>query len=86
MVFNRIQIPNPTTADIVHDTGSIQINNTGDQPLVINSLTLSDTTNWMLVNAPAPGTSIPAGKTLTLTVSSSPRLIRLIPPVRSMIA
>ncbi len=68
MVFNRIQIPNPTTADIVHDTGSIQINNTGDQPLVINSLTLSDTTNWMLVNAPAPGTSIPAGKTLTLTV------------------
>ena len=68
MVFNRIQIPNTTVADIVHDTGQLQINNTGDQPLVINSVTLSDTTNWTLVNPPAAGAAIPPGASLVVTV------------------
>ncbi len=68
MVFNRIQIPNGTVADIVHDTSTLRINNSGDQPLVINSLTLSDTNNWTLVNPPAAGTSIAPGGSLTVTV------------------
>lgn len=68
MAFNRIQIPNPAVNDQVHDTNTLQIKNTGDSPLVISSLSLSDTTNWQLVNAPANGTSIAAGHTLDVTV------------------
>ncbi|HEY2584713.1 MAG TPA: hypothetical protein VGI81_02985, partial [Tepidisphaeraceae bacterium] len=45
VVFNRIQIPNPAVNDIVHDTNTLQISNTGNQPLVLSSLTLSDATN-----------------------------------------
>jgi hypothetical protein len=68
MAFNRIQIPNPAVNDVVHDTNTLQIKNTGDSPLTISSLSLSDTTNWQLVDAPANGTSIAAGHTLDVTV------------------
>ena len=68
MAFTRIQIPNATTPDIVHDTAVLQINNTGDEPLVINGLTLSDTTNWELINPPAAGTPVPAGSSLGVTI------------------
>lgn len=68
MVFNRLQIPNPAVNDIVHDTDILQIENTGNQPLTINSLSLSDTTDWQLVNPPKAGTSIGAGKSVNVTV------------------
>jgi hypothetical protein len=56
-VFNRIQNQNPIFGDIVHDTNTVQLINTGDQPLTINALTLSDPA-WQLVNPPAAGTVI----------------------------
>ncbi|HSZ54456.1 MAG TPA: fibronectin type III domain-containing protein, partial [Tepidisphaeraceae bacterium] len=68
LVFNRIDVPNSISPDIVHDTNVITINNTGDQALTLNSLTLSDTTNWQLVNPPAAGTQIAAGSSLNLTI------------------
>ena len=69
MVFNRIQVPNATLADMVHDTGTLLIRNTGSAPLTITSLALSDTTNWMLVNPPTlPATVAANGGTLQLTV------------------
>lgn len=68
MIFNRLQIPNPAVNDIVHDTDILQIENTGNQPLTINSLSLSDTTDWQLVNPPKAGTSIAAGKLVNVTV------------------
>jgi fibronectin type 3 domain-containing protein len=68
LVFNTINIPNPIAPDVVHNTNTITINNTGDQPLVITSLTLSDTKNWTLVNPPASGTSIAGGGSLTVTI------------------
>jgi regulation of enolase protein 1 (concanavalin A-like superfamily) len=74
LVFNRIQNPNTSGTnpngfvDTVHDTSTLQITNSGDQPLVISSITLSDTTNWQLVNPPAAGTSIAAGGTLNVQV------------------
>src|SRR5205085_1997943 len=38
-------------------------------PLVISSLSLSDTTNWTIVNPPAPGTVVAAnGGTLDITI------------------
>lgn len=67
-IFNRIQIPNPQVNDLVHDTGIVRLTNTGGAALVINSLTLSDTTNWQLVNPPVAGTSIAPGASLDVTV------------------
>jgi len=68
LIFNTIDIPNPIGADVVHNTNTVTINNTGDKPLTITSLTLSDTKNWALVNPPAAGTSIAGGASLTLTI------------------
>ena len=68
LVFNTIKNVNPIAPDVVHNTNTITINNTGDQPLTISSLVLSDTTNWALVNPPAPGTSIAGGGSLTVTI------------------
>src|SRR5579859_4223625 len=63
-IFNRLQIPNPQVNDLVHDTGIVRLTNSGTAALVVNSLTLSDTTNWQLVNPPAAGTSIAPGGSL----------------------
>lgn len=68
LVFNRIQIPNPAVNDQVHDTDTLVIKNTGDSALTINSLSLSDTTNWQLVSAPNAGTSIAPGHSANVTV------------------
>ena len=68
VVFNRMTYVNSITPDVVHNTQAITISNTGDQPLILNSLTLSDTTNWELVNPPAAHTSIAAGSSLNVTI------------------
>jgi hypothetical protein len=68
LVFNRIQNPNPDVNDIVHDMDTLAITNSGDQPLTIKSLSLSDTTNWQLVSPPAAGTVVAVGHTLDVTV------------------
>jgi hypothetical protein len=68
LVFNRIQNLNPDVNDVVHDTDTLAIMNTGDQPLTIRSLSLSDTTNWQLVSPPAAGTVVAVGHTLDVTV------------------
>ena len=72
LVFNRIQNKNPanpsTFTDFVHDTNTLQLENTGTQPLVINSLTLSDTTNWELSSAPTLPVTLAVGQTLDVTV------------------
>ena len=68
LVFNTIKISNLISPDVVHNTNTITINNPGNQPLVINSLTLSDTNNWALVNPPAPGTAIAGGSSMTITI------------------
>lgn len=67
-LFNRLQSPNPQINDLVHDTGIVRLTNSGTAALVINSLTLSDTTNWQLLNPPAAGTSIAPGASLDVTV------------------
>jgi regulation of enolase protein 1 (concanavalin A-like superfamily) len=83
LVFNRIQNPNPadpsTFVDQVHDTNTIEILNTGDQPLQINSLTLSDTVNWMIVNPPAPGTTVAVGGSLLITVKFIAQTVPAVP-------
>ena len=78
MVFNRTQInhqsPDPAGfADIVHDTGTLQITNTGNQTLNITGLSLSDSTNWQIVSpSTLPSASSPlsvaAGGTVNVTV------------------
>jgi hypothetical protein len=72
LVFNRIQNRSPLDpagfTDIVHDTNSIVIDNTGDAPLEITSLALSDAANWQVMNPPALPVSVPAGSSLPLTI------------------
>ena len=68
LAFNRIQNPNTSINEVTHDTNTLEIENTGDTALIINKLTLSDTTNWQLVNPPAAGTSINPGANLDITV------------------
>ena len=69
LVFSRLQFVNPLVNDVVHDTATLRIHNTGGTPLVINSATLSDTTNWVIVNPPAfPVTVAANGGILDLTI------------------
>jgi len=72
MVFNRIQNPNPVNppgfVDAIHDTGTLRLNNTGDQPLVITALTLSDTANWTISSPPALPATIAPGEALDINV------------------
>jgi regulation of enolase protein 1 (concanavalin A-like superfamily) len=72
LVFNRIQNRNSLDpagfTDIVHDTNSLVINNTGDTTLRITALTLSDTTNWQIVNPPSLPAAVAPGGSLTLTI------------------
>ncbi|MBB5364386.1 malectin domain-containing carbohydrate-binding protein [Deinococcus humi] len=61
LVFNRIQNPNPSIPNVVHDTNVLRLSNTGGQPLVISALKVQDA--WRLDNPPnlpltlAPGAS-----------------------------
>jgi len=68
MIFNRIQITNPTLGDTVDDTGMLQIDNSGQAPLVISALSLSDTADWQLVNPPQVPFTIPAGGSRNITI------------------
>jgi hypothetical protein len=68
MVFNRIQGQNPSIGDVVHDTGTLQVNNTGGSPLTIDSATLSDTTNWEITSPTSFPATVAAGGTLAITI------------------
>ena len=72
LVFNRIQNPQPTDpnnfVDPVHDTNTLVVSNTGDQPLSITALTLSDTTNWAIANPPALPATVAPGGTMNITI------------------
>jgi hypothetical protein len=63
MIFNRIQSPNSVLGDIVHDTDTLTVSDTGESPLVISSYSISS--GWQLSNPPtfpltiAPGASVP---------------------------
>ena len=72
MVFNRVQNPNPANpsgfVDAVHDKAILRLNNTGDKPLVVTALTLSDSTNWTIANPPKVPVTVAQGATLDVTV------------------
>ena len=61
LIFNTIQITNPTFGDTVRNTNVLQINNTGGSTLTISGMTLSDTTDWQLVNPPSFPAQVSAG-------------------------
>jgi fibronectin type 3 domain-containing protein len=79
LLFSKVQVqPTPPILqpdgtyhypvnNVVHDTDTLTINNTGDQALVINSLTLSSKA-WTIVNPPAAGTSIAPGGSLAISI------------------
>jgi hypothetical protein len=68
LMFDTIQNQNPTLGDTFHSTNTVTISNTGTNPLTVTSATLSDTTNWELVNPPTFPLTIADGASTTLTV------------------
>ena len=61
--YDIYQPPN----NVVHDTATVRIRNTGSGPLTIHSLVLSSAA-WTLVNPPAPGTQVAPGSFLDVTL------------------
>ena len=61
--YDTYQPPN----NVVHDTATVRIRNTGSGPLTIQSLVL-DSAAWVLVDPPAAGTQIAPGGFLDVTV------------------
>ena len=51
--YDLYQPPN----NVVHDTATVRIKNTGSGPLTVRSLVI-DSPAWMLVNPPAAGTQL----------------------------
>jgi hypothetical protein len=67
MVFSRIISPNTSLGDVEHSVGKLQVNNTGNQPLIISSYSISS--NWSLVSAPKFPVTVAAGASLDLSIS-----------------
>jgi fibronectin type 3 domain-containing protein len=66
MLFSTILNHNTSTGDIVHNTGVLKINNTGDEPLVVSSYTISS--GWKLLNPPTFPLTVAAGSSYSLTI------------------
>ena len=66
MLFSTIQNHNTSTGDIVHNTGVLKINNTGQQPLVVSSYSISS--GWKLLNPPTFPLTVAAGASYSLTI------------------
>ena len=61
--YDLYQPPN----NVVHDTATVRIKNTGSGPLTIHSLVLNSAA-WTLVNPPAPGTQVAPASFLDVTL------------------
>lgn len=80
LVFSRVQTQPPEPKpngdgtftqppnNVTHDTSVMRVRNTGGTPLTLNSLNVSNTSAWTIVNPPAAGTQIAAGGYLDITV------------------
>ena len=74
LIFNRIQNPNTTYGDVVHDSNTLTLENTGAGSLVINNITVAATTGsnggtqYQLVSPPTFPLTLTAGQTQTITV------------------
>jgi hypothetical protein len=75
LIFNRIQSPNASTGDVVHDTNTITLENTGAGSLTIDNVTVTATTaaknggtQYQLVNPPTFPVTLSAGQTQTIQV------------------
>jgi fibronectin type 3 domain-containing protein len=68
LIFNRIQVNDPTNGDIVHDTTTLTVRNTGTQPLTIGSIVATDPGNWTITPSQPLTTPIAPGASITLTL------------------
>jgi fibronectin type 3 domain-containing protein/regulation of enolase protein 1 (concanavalin A-like superfamily) len=66
VLFNRIGKQNSTVGDTVHDTATVTVTDSGQQPLIISSYSLSS--QWTLVSPPSFPLTLQPGQTQTLTV------------------
>ena len=70
LAFSRIQNPRtdkePADPQLVHDTATVRVKNTGTDPLTISGLQI--TGPWQLVNGPSLPATVPVNGQLDLTV------------------
>jgi fibronectin type 3 domain-containing protein len=66
MIFNDIINQNTTVGDTFHNTGTLNVTDTGQAPLTVSSYSLSS--GWALVNPPTFPLTIQPGQTDTLTI------------------
>ena len=66
--------------NIVHDTATVRVKNTGSVALTVQQLVLDTPAGWTLVNPPAPGTQIAPGAFLDVTVKF---VAQSIPPAQA---
>jgi hypothetical protein len=60
-VFNRIQNLDTTRPNVVHDTDTMRLINSGDDTLTIGSIKLSDGVHWKIVSGGGTNIKIPGG-------------------------
>jgi glucose/arabinose dehydrogenase len=68
LIFNRIQHPNASIGNFVHDTTKLRLANTGTKPVTISSITLSNNTVWKLPNRPSLPLVLLPGKSFDLQI------------------
>lgn len=66
LVFNRIQTPNPSIPNVVHDTNVLRLSNTGAQPLTISALTVQGA--WRVESPPSLPLTLAPGASQDLTL------------------
>ncbi|HEX4794213.1 MAG TPA: Ig-like domain-containing protein [Humisphaera sp.] len=79
IIFNRIQNQDPTLGDIFHDTSTLQITNSGESSLSVSALTLSDPTNWQIVNPPSLPFSVAPGASQSITIKFIAQTVPAVP-------
>jgi hypothetical protein len=69
IMFSSIEHQNATLGDVQHDSNTLTLTNTGEQPLTITALTLSNTTSFNETEStPLPAT-LAAGGSMTVTIN-----------------
>ena len=72
VAFTNIRFPNSTLGDVVHNTDTLTLDNTGQSPLTITGLTVANS-SWTVSSAALPIT-VPAGGSTPVKLTYNDRL------------
>ncbi len=73
VIFSNIRFPNSTIGDVVHNADTLTLTNTGQAPLVVSGLTLTNTAAWSVSAGPALPATVAPGASTTVTLAYNDR-------------